>query len=96
VLGIILTILAAAASIAATPTPAASTAAATPAAIQVAAAKPFEDGDKVVCESTMQTGSHFSSRVCHSKADRAAMEKTGKDTANEFQQRSSSMSLSGK
>ncbi|MHB8286241.1 MAG: hypothetical protein ACYDD1_16410 [Caulobacteraceae bacterium] len=63
---------------------------------QVASAKPVDDGDKVLCKTTAETGSHFSSKVCRPKRDWLAMQKAGKDTADDFQQRSSSMSLNGK
>jgi hypothetical protein len=80
-------------------TPATNTAppaAAPPSANQQAAAPKSDDGDKVVCKSTMETGSHFSSRVCHSKHDWAAIQKDSKDTFSDFQTKSGELSLNGK
>jgi hypothetical protein len=51
-----------------------------------------DDGDKVVCKSTTQTGTHFSSKTCHTKHDWLAQQQSGKALVDEFQQRSSSMS----
>ncbi len=57
-------------------------------------AKP-NDGDKIICRTEQKTGQRFDSKVCHTKAQWAAMGEYGRSLVESSQQGAPAHSCSG-
>lgn len=65
-----------------------------PPAADATSAKP-NDGDKVICRTEQKTGQRFNSKVCHTKAQWAAMGEYGRSLVEASQQGASAHTCSG-